>query len=129
MNAWRAPKTVLNAHAPDQCPQICWDLRTASHGARFPAPVTAKTGTMPAHKGLRPDDCHGLEHRRKPTIQQDKEQAIAVRELDTTAHLALQHRQLMPQRGILCFKSALGLEQRANQVQEENYQRDHRGRR
>jgi hypothetical protein len=36
---------------------------------------------MPAHKGLRPDDCHGLEHRRKPTIQQDKEQAIAVREL------------------------------------------------
>jgi hypothetical protein len=35
----------------------------------------------------------------------------------------------MPQRGILCFKSALGLEQRANQVQEENYQRDHRGRR
>src|SRR6266446_10051049 len=45
------------------------------------------------------------------------------------AHLALQHRQLMPQRGILCFKSALGLEKRANQVQEQKYQRDHRGRR
>jgi hypothetical protein len=35
----------------------------------------------------------------------------------------------MPERGILCFKSALGLEERGNQVQEEKYQRDHRGRR
>jgi hypothetical protein len=31
--------------------------------------------------------------------------------------------------GILCFKSALGLDERGNQVQEEKYQRDHRGRR
>jgi hypothetical protein len=30
----------------------------------------------------------------------------------------------MPERGILCFKSALGLEERGNQVQEEKYQRD-----
>ena len=64
---------------------------------------------MPAHKGLRPDDRHGLEHRRKPTIQQDKEQAIAVRELDATAHLALQHRQLMPQRGFSASNRLLGL--------------------
>ena len=32
----------------------------------------------------------------------------------------------MPQRGILRFKSALGLEWRGNHVQEEEYQRDHR---
>jgi hypothetical protein len=35
----------------------------------------------------------------------------------------------MPERGILCFKSALGLEERGNQVQPEKYQCDHRDRR
>jgi hypothetical protein len=84
---------------------------------------------MPAHKGLWPDDHHGLEDRWTPTIKLDEEQAIAVRELDTTAYLAPEHGQLMPQRAILCFKSALGLEERGNQVKEEKYQRDHRGRR
>jgi hypothetical protein len=42
----------------------------------------------------------------------DEEQAVAVRELDPTANPALQHNQLLPQRGILCFKSALGLGER-----------------
>jgi hypothetical protein len=32
--------------------------------------------------------------------------SIAVRELDPTAHLALQHNQLTPERGILSLKSA-----------------------
>jgi hypothetical protein len=50
---------------------------------------------------------HGLEDRRAPTIKLDEEQPIAVRELDPTAHPALQHNQLFPQRGILCFKSVL----------------------
>jgi len=36
-----------------------------------------------------------------------KKQAIAVREVDTTARLTLQHDQLMSERGILCFKPAL----------------------
>ena len=84
---------------------------------------------MPAHKGLWPHDHHGLEDRRTPTIKLDEEQTIAIRELNATAHLALQYNQLLPQRGILCFKSALGLEERGNQVQVEKYQRDHRGRR
>jgi hypothetical protein len=34
-----------------------------------------------------------------------------------------------PPSGILCFKSALGLEERGNQVKDEEYQRDHCGRR
>jgi hypothetical protein len=38
---------------------------------------------------------HSLEDQRKPTKQQDEEQAIAVRELDATASLALQHGGLM----------------------------------
>jgi hypothetical protein len=49
--------------------------------------------------------------------------------LDATAHLALQHGQLLPERGILRLKSALGLEERKKQVQEQEDQPDHRGRR
>jgi hypothetical protein len=67
---------------------------------------------MPAHKGLWPDDHHGLEDGRAPTIKLDEEQAIAVGKLDATAHLALQHNQLLPERSALCFKSALWLEER-----------------
>jgi hypothetical protein len=97
-------------------------------GAVRPAPVAAKSSAMPAHNGLWPNDHYGLEDRRTPTIKLYEEQAIAVRELDATAHLTLQHEELLPQRGILCFKSALGLEQRANQIQVEQYQRGHCGR-
>ena len=43
------------------------------------------------------------------------------RPADPTAYLALQHDQLTPERGILCFKSALGLEERGNQLHEEEY--------
>ena len=70
-----------------------------------------------------------VKDRWKPTIQLHKEQAIAVREGDATAHLALQHDQLMSERGILCFKPDLRLEERGNHVQQEGYQRDHSRRR
>jgi hypothetical protein len=40
------------------------------------------------------------------SIQLEEEQAIAVRELDPTAHLALKHHQLTPKRGILSLESA-----------------------
>src|SRR5262249_11051211 len=128
MNVWCTPKPIVHAHPPDQRPQFRSDLRPASLGAEFPAPVTAKSSAMPAHDGLRPQDYHGLENRRAPPIKLDEEQAIAVGELDPAAHLALQHNHLASEHGILCFKSALGLEGRGNQVQQEEYQRDHRGR-
>src|SRR5258706_2253445 len=92
-NARRAPKPVLNAHLSDQRPQTGIDPWPASRIARFPAPIAAKASTMPANKRLGPDDHHGLEDRWKPAIQLDQEQAIAVRELDATAHLAPQHDQ------------------------------------
>src|SRR5262249_22048635 len=101
--------------------QIGIDLWPTSKIARFPPPIAAKTGAMPAHEGLGPDDRDGLEDRREPTIKLNEEQAVAVRQLDATACLSLQHGQLMPQRGILRFKSALGLERRGNQVQKEEY--------
>ena len=81
---------------------------------------------MPAHQGFGPDGRDGTEDWWKPAIQLDEEQAIAVRELDPTAYLSLQHNQLLPQRGVLCFKSALGPKERRDQVQEQDYQRDHR---
>jgi hypothetical protein len=42
---------------------------------------------MPAHQSLRSDDHDGPEDRWEPSIQLDQEQAIAVREVDTTTHL------------------------------------------
>ena len=81
---------------------------------------------MPTDKGLGPDDRDRLQDRWKPSIQLDQEQPIPIRELDTTAHLPLQHDQLMSERGVLCLKSALRLERRGEQGQEEAEQRDHR---
>jgi hypothetical protein len=36
----------------------------------------------------------------------EEEQAIAVRELDSTTHLGLKHHKLTPKRGILSLESA-----------------------
>src|SRR6266404_2990516 len=55
-------------------------------------------------RGSRADDRDGLQDRRKPSIQLDQEQAIAVREVDTITHLPLQQNQLMSERRILCRK-------------------------
>src|SRR6266487_1701435 len=98
------PETLVRWHRAGFCrywrwksrnlggrPQISTDLRPASQVPRFPTPVAAKTGTMPAHQGLRPNDLDGLEDRGKPPIQLDEEEAITVCELHATANLALQH--------------------------------------
>src|SRR5262245_14970088 len=68
MNMRCTPKPIVNAHPPDQRPQLRMDLRPASRGVGFPAPVATKPSAMPAHKGLWPDDHHGHEDRGKPTI-------------------------------------------------------------
>jgi hypothetical protein len=67
---------------------------------------------------LRIDGNHRYRH--------DQEQAIPIRELDATTHPSLQHNQLMSQCRVLCLKSALRLERRDEQGQEEAEQRDHR---
>ena len=81
--------------------------------------LLGRAGPMPTHEGLGADDRDGLEDRRKPSIQLDQEQAIAVRELDATAHPPLQHDQLMSEHRILSLKSALRLERRGEQGKEE----------
>jgi hypothetical protein len=84
---------------------------------------------MPSHQRLGPDGRHCLHDRWKPPIQLKEEQAIAVRELDPTAHLTLKHNQLTSERGILSLKPADRPERRNQQSQKEEEQRDHRGRR
>src|SRR6266700_5048352 len=124
MDARRTPQRIVNAHPPDQRAQVRVDLEPASKGAGFPTPVMAKAGPMPTHQGLRSDDSDGPEHRWKPSIQQDQEQAIPICELDATPHPALQHNQLMTERRVLGLKSALRLERRDGQGQEEAEERD-----
>ena len=126
MDARRTPQRIVNAHPPDQRAQVRVDLGPASKGAGFPTPVMAKASPMPTHQGLRSDDSDGPEHRWKPSIQQDQEQAIPICELDATPHPALQHNQLMTERRVLGLKSALGLERGDGQGQEEQEERDHR---
>jgi len=63
------------------------------------------------------------------TIQLEEEQAIAVGQLDPTAHLALKHDQLTSERSILSLKPADRPEGRNQQPQKKEEQRDHRGRR
>src|SRR6516164_7817711 len=84
---------------------------------------------MPSHQRLGPDGRHRLHDRWKPPIQLQEEQAIAVRELDPTAHLALKHNQLTSERGILSLKPADRPERRNQQPQKEEAERDHPGRR
>ena len=82
---------------------------------------------MPTYESLGPDDRDGLQDRWKPSIQLDQEQAIPVREVDTTTRLSLQHDQLMSERRVFRLKSALRLEGRDEQGQvETEQQRDHR---
>ena len=80
---------------------------------------------MPTDKGLRSDDCDGLEDRGNPSIQLDEEPTITVREPDAATHPPPQYDQLMSERSILCLKSALRLERQGQQGQEEAEQSNH----
>src|SRR5271169_354798 len=125
VNAWRTPKWILHAHPPDQYAQLCVDLRSASLCGRLPTPVAAKTGPVPTHECLGPDDCENLQDRRKPAIQLDKEPAIMVREPDATRQPAPHDIQLMSKHRVLSLKPQLRLEWRGQDGQNETEQPDH----
>src|SRR5450631_3519852 len=125
VDAWRAPKRIFDAHPPDQCAQLRFDLRPPSQWERLPTPVAAKAGPVPTHECLRPDDCENLQDRRKPAIQLDKEPAIMVREPDATRQPTLQDNQLMSKQRVLSLKPQLRLEWRGQGGQNETKQPDH----
>ena len=66
-----------------------------------------------------------LQDRRKPSIQLDKEQAIAVRKPDALMHYPAQHNHLVSKRSIFGFKPALQLEWRDQDGKDKTQQRDH----
>jgi hypothetical protein len=67
---------------------------------------------MPTDERLGTDDRDDLQDRRKPSIQLDKEQAIAVRKSGAPMHHPAQHNHLVSERSIFGFKPALRLEWR-----------------
>jgi hypothetical protein len=80
---------------------------------------------VPTHERLGPDDGENLQDCWKPAIQLDKEQAIMVREPDTTMRPAPQDNQLMSKRRVLSFKPQLRLEWRGQDGQNETEQPNH----
>src|ERR1700732_1895156 len=95
VNAWRAPKWVLDTHPPDQRAQLRLDWRPPSPSTRFPTPVATKAGPVPTHERLGPHDRENPEDCWKPTIQLDKEPSIMVRQPDATMQPTPQYDQLM----------------------------------
>jgi hypothetical protein len=100
---------LIDAHPPDQRTQVRINPGSPSPWERFPTPVAAKAGPMPTNERLGSDDRKNLQDRREPSIQLDKEPAIAVREPDPPLHLTPQDDQLMSERRVLGFKQALRL--------------------
>jgi len=106
VDARRSPQWVLDTHSPDQRPQLRANLRPPAIRARLPTPVPTKASPMPTDQRLWTDDRDDLQNRRKPSIQLDKEQAIAGRKPDAPMHHPAQHNHLVPERSIFGFKSA-----------------------
>ena len=104
VDAWRAPKRIFDAHPPDQDAQLGLDLRSPSSWARLPTPITAKSGSVPTHERLRPNDCEDPQDCWKQAINLDKEPAIMVRELNATTRPAHQDNHLMSKHRVLSFK-------------------------
>src|SRR5262249_16748967 len=84
-----------------------------------------KAGPMPTHQHLWTDDRHDLQDRWKPSIQLDKEQAIAVCKPDASVDYPAHHNNLVAERSIFAFKSALRLEWRDEEGKNKTEQRDH----
>src|SRR5258708_284375 len=103
VDAWRAPKRIFDAHPPDQDAQLRRDLRSPSPWARLPTPIATKSGSVPTHERLGPDDCENLQDCWKPAIQLDIEPAIMVREPNATTRPAPQDDQLMSKHRVLGF--------------------------
>jgi hypothetical protein len=99
-------KSPLGTRLPDQRPQLRANLRPPAIRARLPTPVPTKASPMPADERLRTDDRDDLQDR-KPSIQLDKEQAIAVGKPDAPVRPPAQHNYLVSERSIFGFKPAL----------------------
>jgi hypothetical protein len=82
----------------------------ARRGFRYTQPT--KAGPMPTDERRGADERNDLQDRRKPSIQLDKEQAIAVRKPHAPMYHPAQQNHLVSERSIFGFKPALRLEWR-----------------
>jgi hypothetical protein len=118
----RTPKAIFDAHPPDQDAHLRLDLRSPSPWARLPTPVAAKSGSVPTHERLGPDDCENLQDYWKAAIQLDEEPA---REPNATTRPAPQDNQLMSKHRVLGFKPQHRPQWRGQDGQSEAEQPDH----
>ena len=126
MDARRAPQPVGQAHLPDQAADLPGNLRPTAPRARLPAPVQSEARPMPSDDGLRLDNRHSVQHRRKQAIEPDEEQSVGHRQFRLRGNAPAQHIQLMPQQHDLGFQPRLRLERRDQDVEEQDQERDHR---
>ena len=89
------------------------------------SPIGERTFAMPPDNGLRLDNRHGVQHRRKQPIEPDEEQSVRHRQLRPRGYALTQHTQLVSQQHNLGFQSSLRLEWRDQDVDEQDQQRDH----
>ena len=125
MDAWCAPQPVRQAHLPDQAADLPWYPRPTAPSARLPAPIQSEPHPMPPDDGLRLDNRHGVQHRRKQPIELNEEQSVRHRQLRFRGYALTQHTQLVSQQHNLGFQSRLRLEWRDQDVDEQDQERDH----
>ena len=80
---------------------------------------------MPTNKCFWADDLKDLEDRRKPVVELDEEQAVAIGQPNPAPALPLQHDQLLPKRRNLRLEPRLRSERRDQEGQSEPEKPDH----
>src|SRR5580704_2655416 len=80
---------------------------------------------MPSDDGLRLDNRHSVQHRRKQAIEPDEEQSIRQRQLWPRGYALAQHTQLVPQQNDLGLQLRLRLKRRHQHVEEQDQEPDH----
>jgi hypothetical protein len=77
--------------------------------ARFPAPVSLKTATVPADHGLGPDNPDSTKDGRKEPIEPDQQQPVRVRQLQSLGQLADEDVDLLTHHEIVRFQPSAKL--------------------
>ena len=120
MDAGRTPQPICQAHLPDQAANLPWYPRPTTTIAQLPAPIQPDALLMPPDDGLRLDNRHSVQHRRKQPIEPNEKQSIRQRQLRPRRYALAQHTQLVPQQNDLGFQLRLRLERRDQDVEEQD---------
>jgi hypothetical protein len=117
---------ILTVHVPDQRPNLGINPRTAAEVAGLPAPVGAKTASVPTDHGLRLNNDDRVQQRRVQSIKPYEQQAFEVSHSHPPRGLAPWHNQLLAQDEILGLKPRSPREPRPYSKQQLDQKLDHR---